>query len=225
MNDNIWLVVAAYNEGSVIRAVLEEALQTFSNIVVIDDGSSDDTAEQIKSTSTWYIKHPINLGQGAALQTGISFALSQGAMYISTYDADGQHRVEDVLKMYELIVSQNLDVVLGSRFLGNAIGISKFKRFFLKCATFFTNIVSGVKLTDAHNGLRMLSNKAAKVIKIKQNRMSHASEIIDLIGKHKLTYAECPVTIVYTEYSIAKGQRLSNSISILLDHFFSKLHG
>lgn len=220
--EDLWLVVAAYNEGQVISEVLEQVLNVFPNVVVVDDGSTDNTISEISLTTAYCVPHPINLGQGAALKTGIDFALSKGAKYISTFDADGQHSIDDVKSMYSLILAQDVDVVLGSRFLGNAVGMSKFRRVFLKAAALFTGVTSGVWLTDAHNGLRMFNDKAAHLMDIRQNRMSHASEIISLIGINKLRYIEAPVTITYTEYSIAKGQKLSNSVSILIDQFMSK---
>ncbi|PMG27473.1 glycosyltransferase family 2 protein [Vibrio kanaloae] len=219
---DLWLVVAAYNEDQVILDVLKNVLQHFPNVVVVDDGSTDNTISDICLTSAYCIPHPINLGQGAALKTGIDFALSKGAKYISTFDADGQHSIDDVKAMYTLISKEDTDVILGSRFLGKAVGITKFRRVFLKAAALFTGVTSGVWLTDAHNGLRMFNDKAAYLMDIRQNRMSHASEIISLIGINKLRYIEAPVTITYTEYSIAKGQKLSNSVSILIDQFMSK---
>lgn len=218
----VWIVIAAYNEASVIARVVEEVRVVFENVVVVDDGSSDETSIELKKTGAWCIAHPINLGQGAALQTGIEFAIKNDAKYIVTFDADGQHSIQDVVGMLNLIKAGNTDVVLGSRFLGSAVGITQFRRFFLKCAAFFTGIVSGVWLTDAHNGLRVFTANAAKQIKIRQNRMSHASEIIDIIGSCHLVVKEYPVTITYTEYSIAKGQKLSNSFSILLEQLSSK---
>jgi len=221
MNE-VWIVIAAYNEASVIARVVEDVRLVFENVVVVDDGSSDETFTELKKTCAWCIAHPINLGQGAALQTGIEFAIKNNAQYIVTFDADGQHSIEDVVGMLNLIRTGDIDVVLGSRFLGCAVGITKFRRFFLKCAAFFTGIVSGVWLTDAHNGLRVFTVNAARQIKIRQNRMSHASEIIDIIGSCRLVVKEYPVTITYTEYSIAKGQKLSNSFSILLEQLSSK---
>lgn len=220
--NDLWLVIAAFNEGSVISDVIKNVLIVFPNVVVINDGSNDNTLDQIKLTSAYCISHPINLGQGAALKTGIDFALSKGAKYIATFDADGQHSIGDVETMYTLISKNKTDVVLGSRFLGNAIGISRFRRLFLKAAIIYTGITTGIWLTDAHNGLRMFNEKASRLMDIRQNKMAHASEIISLIGINKLKYLEVPVTIIYTEYSLSKGQKLSNSISILVEQFSSK---
>jgi glycosyltransferase involved in cell wall biosynthesis len=168
--------------------------------------------------------HPINLGQGAALATGITYALRAGAKMIVTFDADGQHRVEDAVLMLEVANETASDVVLGSRFLGQAVGISEKKKFFLKAATMFTRWTSGLAITDTHNGLRCLTAKAARAIKIRHNRMAHASEILNQIGGLGLKYVEVPCVITYSEYSVAKGQRMSGAINILTDLAIRKLY-
>ena len=116
--NDFWVVIAAYNESKVIRNVVGNVVSRCPNVVVIDDGSSDGTYAELLETDAWVIQHPINLGQGAALQTGISFALKKGAKQIATFDADGQHSVDDLLAMYELICTRDIDAVLGSRFFG-----------------------------------------------------------------------------------------------------------
>ena len=161
------------------------------------------------------LRHPINLGQGAALQTGIRYALSAGAEYVVTFDADGQHRVEDIASLLDIRSRTNAEVVLGSRFLGHAENIPPRRRMVLKAAVVFTRLTSGVKLTDTHNGLRLLTRSAAQQIRITQNRMAHASQIVEQIHKLGLTVAEAPVSIVYTEYSLRKGQKLGNAFNVL----------
>ena len=170
------------------------------------------------------LRHPINLGQGAALQTGIRYALSRGAGYIVTFDADGQHRPEDIRVLLDMQVKTGADVVLGSRFLGHAENIPRLRRMLLQLAVIYTHITSGVKLTDAHNGLRLLTRRAAERLRIRQDRMAHASEIIDQIGALGLTVVEAPVTIVYTEYSLRKGQKLGNALNILTELFVARLN-
>jgi len=218
-----WIVVAAYNEGLVIESVVKSVKRIFENIIVVDDGSSDSTAAQANGAGAYVVLHPINLGQGAALQTGISFALSQGAEVIVTFDADGQHDIADAFDMVQRLRSENLEVLLGSRFLGKCVGIPAIRRQFLKMAALFTRLTSGVRVTDAHNGLRAITAQSAKKIRITQNRMAHASEIVDQIGQLKLNVQEHPVSITYSEYSLSKGQRLTNSLAIIVDLFISKL--
>jgi glycosyltransferase involved in cell wall biosynthesis len=221
---DLWVVIPAFNEGSVIGEVVMAVRALYHNVVVVDDCSGDDTgAEALKAGAT-VLRHPINLGQGAALQTGFRYSLSRGANYIVTFDADGQHRPEDIGGLLDTQVKTGADVVLGSRFLGHAENIPRLRRMLLQLAIVFTRVTSGVKLTDAHNGLRLLTRRAAERIHIRQNRMAHASEIIDQIGALGLTVVEASVTIVYTEYSLRKGQKLGNAFNILLNLIVARLN-
>jgi glycosyltransferase involved in cell wall biosynthesis len=212
-----------YNEGTVIYGVVREVMRAFPNLVVVDDGSSDNGVEQAGRAGATVLRHPINLGQGAALQTGISYALQQGARYLITFDADGQHQIRDVFAMLEIIQQRNLDVVLGSRFIGQAIGMSLGRRLLLRAAVIFTKISTGLNLTDAHNGLRVFTRDAALKINIQQNRMAHASEILEQISTNKMKYAEIGNTIHYTEYSKEKGQKASNALNIVIDLMIGRL--
>ena len=209
-----------YNEGAVVREVILEARKTFQNIVCVDDGSSDNSVEEAIAGGAVVVSHPINLGQGAALQTGIDFALLQpGAEYFVTFDSDGQHRTEDAEMMVERLRNEPLDIIVGSRFLDDRTNASRLKKAVLRLAVLFERMTTGVKLTDAHNGLRALNRHAATTIRIRQNRMAHASEIVGLIGSKKLRYDEQAVQIIYTDYSRAKGQSLWNSVNILSELF------
>lgn len=220
MNADTWLVVPLYNEGTVVREVILEARKTFQNIVCVDDGSSDNSVEEALAGGAVVVSHPINLGQGAALQTGIDFALLQpGAEYFVTFDSDGQHRTEDAEMMVERLRNEPLDIIVGSRFLDDRTNASRLKKAVLRLAVLFERVTTGVKLTDAHNGLRALNRHAATAIRIRQNRMAHASEIVGLIGSKKLRYDEQAVQIIYTDYSRAKGQSLWNSVNILSELF------
>jgi glycosyltransferase involved in cell wall biosynthesis len=212
-----WFVIAAYNEESVIRSVVMGVRAKYPNVIVVDDGSADATGVEAIDAGALLVTHPINLGQGAALQTGITFALKRNAKYIVTFDADGQHSVEDVEAMLDVITTKNCDVVLGSRFCGTTENLPRMKLLTLKAAIYFTRVTTGLKLTDTHNGLRVLSAEAARRIKLQQNGMAHASEFLEQVAKLGLNYIEAPVHIRYTEYSIRKGQKLSNSLNILMD--------
>lgn len=216
--DDAWLVVPLYNEGEVIQQVITDALTTFPHIVCVDDGSSDNSASQAAEAGAVVVSHPINLGQGAAIQTGIAYALQQpGAKYIVTFDSDGQHRVEDATAMVDILRVEPVDVVFGSRFLDGRTQPGLLKKIVLKTAIAFSNATSGVRLTDTHNGLRAFSRAGASALSIKQNRMAHASEIVEQVGKAGLRYAEHPVHILYTDYSRKKGQSLLNSVNILTE--------
>lgn len=213
-----WLVVPLYNEGEVVYDVLTEVMKTFPNIICIDDGSSDDSASEALRAGAHVAQHPINLGQGAALQTGITYALSHPqTQYLITFDADGQHRIEDALAMLRLAQAENLGFILGSRFLEGKAETGRVKKIVLKTAAMVTRMRTGANLTDAHNGLRLLRRDAAEAVKIERNRMAHASELVSQLLATKLPWKEVPVHIVYTEYSRSKGQSLLNSINILVE--------
>ena len=218
MFNDAWLVVPLFNEGQVIDHVIAGAIETFPNIVCIDDGSSDDSAMKAGAAGAIVVSHPINLGQGAAIQTGIEYVLRQpDARFLVTFDSDGQHRVEDAAAMVERLRNDEADVAFGSRFLDGRTKPGAVKKIVLKLAIAFSNATSGVRLTDAHNGLRAFNRKAAEAINIRQNRMAHASEIIDQVGKAELRYVEQPVHILYSDYSRSKGQSILNSVNILTE--------
>ncbi|WP_409485115.1 glycosyltransferase family 2 protein [Arsenicicoccus dermatophilus] len=226
MNEDVWLVVPLYNEAAVIEDVVSHARRTFPNVVCVDDGSKDDSARRALAAGARLVQHPINMGQGAALQTGFEFALTDpGMRYVVTFDADGQHQVDDVLQMLDRIRRDDLDVVFGSRFLDERTRPGVLKRLVLRAAVAYTNLSTGTRLTDAHNGLRVLSRPVVEHVDLTQNRMAHASEIVAQIGAMRIAgrpvrYAEEPVHILYTDYSLAKGQSLWNSVNILVELMF-----
>lgn len=220
--DDTWLVVPLYNEAQVVREVIEDARRTFPHIVVVDDGSRDDSAAQAEAAGAVVVRHPINLGQGAALQTGIRYVLERtDARYLITFDADGQHSVADAAAMVAAARKEDLAIVLGSRFLKGPSPVGRLKRLVLATAAVVASRTTGMHLTDAHNGLRLLRRDAAEHLNLRQNRMAHASEIIRQLGATGLPWREFPVHIAYTEYSKAKGQSLLNSVNILVDLIFS----
>jgi glycosyltransferase involved in cell wall biosynthesis len=213
-----WLVIPVYNEGQVIADVVEQALKVFPNIVCVNDGSTDDSAERILTTRAHLVRHPVNLGQGAALQTGLSYALAQsGADYFVTFDADGQHQTDDAEKMVGLLREDVADVILGSRFIEQTEQVPKLKRVVLRTAAAVSPTARRLKLTDSHNGLRALNRKAASKLRITMNGMAHASEIVGTLARGDLRVAEVAVDILYTDYSRAKGQSLLNGVNILFD--------
>jgi glycosyltransferase involved in cell wall biosynthesis len=220
----VYVVIPAYNEGTVIFRVVSDVKRAGYSVVVIDDGSSDTTAEQARAAGATVIKHPFNLGQGAALQSGIEYALTQAAECIVTFDADGQHRVSDISRLTDALVRERADFALGSRFLGQAPNLPALRRLVLHAATAFTRLTTGLQLTDTHNGLRAMTRRGANAIKLRQNRMAHASECLAQIASSGLRYVEQPVTIEYSAYSLAKGQHVRDAVHILLDLFARKLY-
>lgn len=221
---SIWIVIAAYNEGETIAEVLAGLAGNGCSVVVVDDGSRDETWQLALESGAHVVRHPINLGQGAALQTGIEYALRRDAAFIVTFDADGQHLASDIQPLVETLIRSGADLACGSRFLGRAENMPRLRRATLKLATAFTYLSTGMRMTDAHNGLRAMTRSCAQRLRIRQNRMAHASEIIHEAARLKLKLVEVPVTIRYSAYSLRKGQKLSNSLNILMDLLIKRLY-
>ena len=218
--DRIFIVIPAFNESpEVVDDTLKKVLQKKYEVVLVDDGSSRDVMTRSHRHAVHYLRHSINLGQGASLQTGMDYALQNGADIIVHFDADGQQNVDDIGKFISRLQADNLDVVLGSRFLKaeDSAAVPKGRRLVLRLARLVNGIFTGLWLTDAHNGFRVFNRSGAMKIRLTENRMAHASEILRLIKKNGLRYCEVPTHIVYTEYSKAKGQTAINSFNILID--------
>lgn len=220
---NTWIVIAAFNEGTVIRSVVEGVRRRYPNVVVVDDASTDATIDEARAAGAVVLEHLINRGQGAALKTGIDYAVQQGAEAIVTFDADGQHDPEEIPSLLVPIEHGEVDVVLGSRFLRDGSNVPPLRRIVLRAGIVFTRIMSRIQVTDTHNGFRAFNRHAARTIKIVQDRMAHASEILDEIVRNKLRYREVPVTITYSYYSREKGQSTSSMFRIAFKIFMHKL--
>ena len=219
----IWVVVAAFNEAERLPTTLRELCAAHHEVVVVDDGSSDGTARAALQYPVWVLSHPINCGQGAALKTGIDFALSKGADAIVTFDADGQHDAAEIQKLLEPVLTGQADVALGSRFLGRSIGIPWTRKLVLRGGVLFTRAFSRIRVTDAHNGFRALSAEAARRIHLTQPRMAHASELLDQIRVQGLRHCEVPVTIRYTAASLQKGQSSWGAVRIVGELLLGRL--
>jgi glycosyltransferase involved in cell wall biosynthesis len=219
------VIIPAYNEAQVIQPVLAEILSIFPRVVVVDDGSADATAAEARKAGAKVLRHPVNVGQGAALETGVRYAREHGAEYFVTMDADGQHLPGDARAMLAHLHRQRarLDIVLGSRFLGHASAMGKRRRLLLRAATLLSRRLHGLPLTDTHNGLRVFARNVAERMRFAHVDMAHASDVYDIIRKYGFRFEELPVTIRYTDYSKAKGQPMLNAINILIDFLFNRV--
>lgn len=212
------VVIPMFREAAVIADVVNQVRRVFDNVICVDDGSPDESAAYAAAAGATVVRHPVNLGQGAAIETGIRHALRlPNVTHVVTFDADGQHRVEDALAMVERGIRDDVQVVLGSRFLRRAVDVPAARRALLRSATVFSRATTGLRLTDAHNGLRVLRRDVAEQLTIRLHGMSHASEILGTIASSGWSYVEHPVTVDYTEYSRAKGQRAYNAFNILFE--------
>ncbi len=214
-SDMIFVIVPAYNEEERIGQVVDDLLgKKFANVVVVDDGSTDSTAVIAARAGANVLSHEINRGQGAALQTGNEYALEQGAEAVVHFDADGQMNVADIAEALAAMRAKNAEVVFGSRFLDNRSQMPWTKKHIvLPVSRLVNRLLTGLRLTDAHNGFRILSSKALKKIHISQDRMAHNSEIVRQVKEHNLAFIEYPVEVTYFEY----GQNISGGFKILQD--------
>ena len=218
-NSKIYIIIPTFNEAPVLRQVVLPLLKSGFSVIIIDDGSTDNTWEVLSDLDIFYVRHDINLGQGAALQTGMEFVKTKDPNIVVHFDADGQHRLEDIYTLIAPIQTGAYDIVLGSRFLHGADNkhIPTFRKIVLQGAKLINWIFTGVRLSDAHNGLRALNKMALQVINLRESRQAHASEIILQIRKNKLSFLEVPISVLYTEYSKSKGQSAWNAINIFID--------
>jgi glycosyltransferase involved in cell wall biosynthesis len=219
----VYIVVPAYNEAATVRDVVRELHSEFPNVIVVDDGSMDGTSAQARSAGATVLQHLLNRGQGAALQTGIDYCLRRGADVVVTFDADGQHRTGDVLRLVEALEKGDADIAVGSRFLDQRSKVPLLRRWLLRMAAQFMRLTSGVALTDAHNGLRAIRRRAAERIHLTIDGMAHASEIIDQIYRLELKVIEVPVVIHYSEYSVRKGQSSLAAFRIAFDYLMKRI--
>lgn len=224
-SEAVFAVVPAYNEAQVLGESVRALTAADLRVVVVDDGSTDETAAVARAAGATVLRHAINRGQGAALQTGIAYALRRGAEQIVTFDADGQHGAEAVPELLQPLLEGRADVVLGSRFLDGQTRVPMFRRLTLKAAIVFTRAMTGMRITDTHNGLRALSRRAAQCIALRQDRMAHASEILDQIAAARLRYIEVPVHIRYSDYSRRKGQGSLGAFRVALDYLLGRWLG
>jgi polyprenyl-phospho-N-acetylgalactosaminyl synthase len=221
----ILIVIPVYNERETIRSVVTELINhSFKHIIIVDDGSDQDVFSELSDLPVYYIRHAVNLGQGAALQTGFDFSRQLCCDVVVTFDADGQHDYRDLPALAAPVVSGKADIVFGSRFIGaGKTRIPRTRKFILKCARFVNYLFTGIILTDAHNGLRAIHPHALNMIKLTENGMTHATEIMYEVKKLRLHYTEVSVNIRYTPYSRGKGQGNLNSIKIFSDLVLHKL--
>lgn len=215
---DVCVVVPMLNEATTITAVVTELTTRFSYVVCVDDGSTDGSADLAKAAGATILRHATNLGQGAALQTGFDFAArTPGLNWVVTFDADGQHDVDDAVKMVTVARDEDLDVVLASRFAGTTVDMPRMRRVVLRAAVHFTRLTARLDVTDAHNGLRVLHVRTLTALRLQQPRMAYASELLNKISAAGLRWAELPTTVLYSDYSRAKGQRNINAVNILFD--------
>ncbi len=219
----VLIAIPALNEERSIGSVVNEVRLQGFECLVIDDGSLDQTGAVARRAGATVIRHLITLGQGAALQTAIDWALANGADVVVTFDADGQHHATDIPLLLDALSCNDADFALGSRFLGATVNLPRTRRLLLLAAVWFTRLATGMHVTDTHNGLRAMTRRGAQVIHLRQDTMAHASEILHQIARSRLCWVEVPVTIDYSDYTLEKGQKSVGFVAILVDLLMSGL--
>ena len=218
---DVWIIIPAFNEAAIIGEVVADVRSVFDHVVCVDDGSNDGTGEIARRAGAHLVRHPTNLGQGAAIQTGVEYARKRpGARAFATFDGDGQHRVKDLGAMIDRLCAGDVDVVIGTRF-GKDAGARPplLKRIVLQTAARLSRRGRRLGLTDTNNGLRAFNKKVADGLDITMSGMGHANEFVMLIAENHWRVAEYPVEVLYTEYSKSKGQPLLNGVNILFEGF------
>ena len=229
----IVFLIRSFNEAKRITKVIDSIIDAwFVNILVVDDGSTDHTAKKLDKYSTlFYLKHSFNRWWWAALETWFEYlrrnANNYGFDYVVTFDADGQHNIKDLSKFVDAFEkNDDLDIVFWSRFIKKTnSNVPFFRRLILKWWIIFTYLLSWIKLSDSHNGYRMIKVSSLKKIHLTMSWMEYASELIEQIRKNKLKFSEVPVDIIYDDYTMWKGQRSSNAVKIAAKMVFNKFFG
>lgn len=218
-----YVVVPAFNEEEMIGSVLQKIKkQGFRNIVVVDDGSSDSTAEIAKREKAIVLRNVVNRGLGCTLNIGIEAAIILGAEIIVTCDSDGQHDPSEIKKLIKPILEKKAEVVIGVRSFDKKD--APFSRLLISKGAKFVNLfLFGNTCNDTESGFRAFSREAAGKINIQTSRMEVSSEIVQEIGRNNLKLAEVPIKTIYTDYSLRKGQKLSNAFSIVNKLFLKKI--
>jgi glycosyltransferase involved in cell wall biosynthesis len=219
-NSDVLCIIPAKNESEVIGAVVKSLVTNGYQVLCVDDGSTDGTGSVAALHGAMVLTHPINLGQGAALESGFEAVRKRyvHSKLIATFDADGQHSVDDLRAMVDVFNRDaDLMVILGSRFLGIPNDVPRLKRVLLRISAAIAKLTIGLKVTDRNNGLRLFRVQAVDRFQLKIPGFGHADEILRVIKRQSFQYMEVPVHILYTDYSKSKGQPLMNAVRIVFD--------
>lgn len=212
--------IPAYNEHEAIGKVLQGIPRKIKgisrvDILVVDDGSIDNTGEKAARYNAKVVSHLINRGLGGALKTILRYANSNGYDFLVTIDADGQHNPSDIIRVVDRLLVNDVDVVVTSRWLKPTQGV--WLRYFVNwLANILTYFLFGIWTSDSQSGFRGFTRKAFERINIQSDGMEVSSEFFKEIDKNKLRFTEVPIDAIYTEYSKRKGQKLTNGFNVLM---------
>ena len=215
---DVYLVVPAFNEEKTVSQIIEGIADKGYNVILVNDGSKDKTLKLAIESKRKYpnqifvVSHVINRGLGAALKTGMVVALNKGAKYIITFDADGQHEIEDIPKVCKPLQDGEADVVIGARPFEDMPISKSFANIIMNALTL---IFYGRKVKDSQSGLRAFTAHAADVINIVSRGYGVSSEFIKEISDKNLRLAEVTITTIYTPETQNKGTDAIVGLKIL----------
>lgn len=217
MNKNdVYIVIPAKDEATRIGLVLQKIkIEGYTNIVVINDGSTDDTGKVSEDLGATVLTHIVNLGPGAATQTGIDYAISMGAKVVVTLDADNQHCPTDIKRLLAEMEQKQVDVVIGSRFLEQDNDVPHIRVFLNKVGNYVTAFFTGLLVTDSQSGFKAMSVDFLEKSRISLSGFEFCTEIISMIKKEKVSYSEIPIKVRYTKESMEKGQHFGNGFKMV----------
>ncbi len=218
----LFAVIPAYNEATQIAAVVKRTLPFVDGVLVVNDGSADDTAAVARAAGARVFSHVINRGLGASLGTGFEAARRLGADAVVTLDADGQHDPTEIAKFRDAL-EKGADFVIGSRLLAPTGGMPWYRVVANWLGNVTTFVLFGAWVTDSQSGFRALSRKALSQMVVRANRMEVSSELVAEARRHRLVFAEVPIKAIYTEYSLSKGQSFFVGIKMLAKLIFRRL--
>ncbi|MEM6397373.1 MAG: glycosyltransferase family 2 protein [Bacteroidota bacterium] len=221
---DLHVLLPAYNEGPVIGEVIVRLKEAgVSHIVVVDDGSEDDTATEARRAGATVVCHLVNRGAGAAVQTGIELARREGWPFLALMDADGQHLAADLPRLMKIMRETEADLVIGSRFLETPEGMPRDRRFYNGIANFLTNRLTKKNYSDSQSGLRLLNARAIERLQLQVDGFGFCSEMVVLAERAGLKVEETPTSVIYTKYSTSKGQDFHVGVKTAINFLWNTL--
>lgn len=217
MSDLVYIVIPAKDEGSRIEQVVRGVRQLgYEHIIVVNDGSQDQTRHRAEAAGAEVVSHLVNLGPGAATKTGIECALEKGADYIVTLDGDGQHYPEDIPGLLDVLQQEDLDAVLGSRFKHPDNDIPRSRLVLNRLGNVFTALITGLWVSDSQSGMKAFRAEFGAKLDFQFSGYEFCTEFIHLVRHHRATYREIPIRVHYSKETMTKGQSVRNGFQMVL---------
>lgn len=208
-------ILPALNEETRVAAVIESARKYVDEVVVVNDGSTDNTAEVAAKAGAVVLSHVENCGAGAATMTGIEAARALNADIVITLDADGQHDAHDITELLKPIQEERADIVFANRF-GQKNKIPSIRRLYNGIGNVVTFIATGKWMSDSQCGFKVFGPRAIAEIELNMNGFEFCTEIVREAAQYKWRIEEVPIRVLYSEYTLAKGQSFASGVRTAL---------